>query len=157
MVDKNSTVKNWESKQKLKLLAIEHIPDLNEEHIPRIVEYLEKKFDMTKESSLLPLQIFILSKIKDLSKIIFTEEEQESHFISTMVTREQIQELNYQWGIDVVAMVENAMIQEVSNRINEQIEQGKIAHVEILAERVSLISVAQEPPRVRLESKITFV
>jgi len=41
--------------------------------------------------------------------------------ISVSVTQEQIQDLNKQWGIDVIAMVENAGINEISQSINKHI------------------------------------
>lgn len=41
--------------------------------------------------------------------------------VSVSVTQEQIQDLNSQWGIDVVAMVENAGINEISQSINKHI------------------------------------
>lgn len=41
--------------------------------------------------------------------------------IAINVTQEQIQDLNKQWGIDVIAMVENAGINEISQSINKHI------------------------------------
>ena len=41
--------------------------------------------------------------------------------VSVSVTLEQIQDLNKQWGIDVVAMIENAGINEISQSINKHI------------------------------------
>lgn len=41
--------------------------------------------------------------------------------IAVSVTQEQIQDLNSQWGIDVIAMVENAGINELSQSINKHI------------------------------------
>jgi hypothetical protein len=41
--------------------------------------------------------------------------------VSVNVTQEQIQDLNKQWGIDVIAMVENAGINEISQSINKHI------------------------------------
>jgi hypothetical protein len=41
--------------------------------------------------------------------------------ISVSVTQEQIQDLNKQWGIDVIAMVENAGINVISQSINKHI------------------------------------
>ena len=41
--------------------------------------------------------------------------------VSVSVTQEQIQDLNKQWGIDVIAMVENAGINEISQAINKHI------------------------------------
>ena len=41
--------------------------------------------------------------------------------VSVAVTQEQIQDLNKQWGIDVIAMVENAGINEISQSINKHI------------------------------------
>jgi len=41
--------------------------------------------------------------------------------VAVSVTLEQIQDLNKQWGIDVVAMIENAGINEISQSINKHI------------------------------------
>jgi hypothetical protein len=41
--------------------------------------------------------------------------------VAVSVTQEQIQDLNKQWGIDVIAMVENAGINEISQSINKHI------------------------------------
>jgi len=41
--------------------------------------------------------------------------------VSVSVTQEQIQDLNKQWGIDVIAMVENAGVNEISQSINKHI------------------------------------
>lgn len=41
--------------------------------------------------------------------------------VSVSVTQEQIQDLNKQWGIDVISMVENAGINEISQSINKHI------------------------------------
>jgi hypothetical protein len=41
--------------------------------------------------------------------------------VAVNVTQEQIQDLNKQWGIDVIAMVENSGINEISQAINKHI------------------------------------
>ncbi|MGL5692133.1 MAG: hypothetical protein ACRDD8_15135 [Bacteroidales bacterium] len=41
--------------------------------------------------------------------------------VAVNVTQEQIQDLNSQWGIDVISMVENAGINEISQSINKHI------------------------------------
>lgn len=41
--------------------------------------------------------------------------------VSTAVTQEQVQDLQKQWGIDVLKMVENACVNELSNTINRHI------------------------------------
>lgn len=48
--------------------------------------------------------------------------------VSVNVTLEQIQDLNKQWGIDVIAMVENAGINEISQSINKHILSRLFAH-----------------------------
>lgn len=48
--------------------------------------------------------------------------------VSVSVTQEQIQDLNRQWGIDVIAMVENAGINEISQSINKHILSRTFAH-----------------------------
>jgi hypothetical protein len=48
--------------------------------------------------------------------------------VSVAVTQEQIQDLNKQWGIDVIAMVENAGINEISQAINKNILSRLFAH-----------------------------
>lgn len=53
---------------------------------------------------------------------VFTKFVQVGTFqISVSVTQEQIQDLNKQWGIDVIAMVENAGINDISQSINKHI------------------------------------
>ena len=53
---------------------------------------------------------------------VFTKFVQVGTFqVSISVTQEQIQDLNKQWGIDVIAMVENAGINEISQSINKHI------------------------------------
>jgi len=53
---------------------------------------------------------------------VFTKFVQVGTFqVSVSVTQEQIQDLNKQWGIDVIAMVENAGINEISQSINKHI------------------------------------
>ena len=47
--------------------------------------------------------------------------EAETFQVSARVTTEQIQDLNKQFGIDVVSMVENALVNEVSQSINRDI------------------------------------
>lgn len=47
--------------------------------------------------------------------------EAETYQASATVTTEQIQDMNTQWGIDVLTMVENALINEVSQSINKHI------------------------------------
>ena len=47
--------------------------------------------------------------------------EAETFQVSASVTTEQIQDLNKQYGIDVVSMVENALVNEVSQSINKHI------------------------------------
>lgn len=44
-----------------------------------------------------------------------------TYHVSVSVTQEQIQDLNKQWGIDVIAMVENAGINDISQSINKHI------------------------------------
>ncbi len=48
--------------------------------------------------------------------------------VSVSVTQEQIQDLNKQWGIDVIAMVENAGINEISQAINKNILSRLFGH-----------------------------
>jgi len=53
---------------------------------------------------------------------VFTKFVQVGTFqVSVSVSQEQIQDLNKQWGIDVIAMVENAGINEISQSINKHI------------------------------------
>lgn len=47
--------------------------------------------------------------------------EAETFQVSASVTTEQIQDLNKQFGIDVVSMVENALVNEISQSINKHI------------------------------------
>jgi len=47
--------------------------------------------------------------------------EAKTHQVGASVTTEQIQDLNKQFGIDVVSMVENALVNEVSQSINKDI------------------------------------
>ena len=47
--------------------------------------------------------------------------EAETYQVSASVTTEQIQDLNKQYGIDVLAMIENALINEISQSINKHI------------------------------------
>lgn len=59
---------------------------------------------------------------KALGLQVFTKFVQVGTFqVSVSVTQEQIQDLNKQWGIDVIAMVENAGINEISQSINKHI------------------------------------
>lgn len=59
---------------------------------------------------------------RSLGLQVFTKFVQVGTFkISVNVTQEQIQDLNRQWGIDVVAMVENAGINEITQSINKNI------------------------------------
>ena len=60
---------------------------------------------------------------------VFTKFVQVGTFqVSVSVTQEQIQDLNKQWGIDVIAMVENAGINEISQAINKHILSRLFAH-----------------------------
>ena len=47
--------------------------------------------------------------------------EAETFQVSASVTTEQIQDLNKQYGIDVISMVENALVNEISQSINKHI------------------------------------
>jgi hypothetical protein len=59
---------------------------------------------------------------KALGLSVFTKFVQVGTYqVSVAVTQEQIQDLNKQWGIDVIAMVENAGINEISQSINKHI------------------------------------
>lgn len=59
---------------------------------------------------------------KPLGLQVFTKFVQVGTYsVSVSVTQEQIQDLNKQWGIDVIAMVENAGINEISQSINKHI------------------------------------
>jgi hypothetical protein len=59
---------------------------------------------------------------KALGLTVFTRFVQVGTYqVSVNVTQEQIQDLNKQWGIDVIAMVENAGINEISQSINKHI------------------------------------
>ncbi len=59
---------------------------------------------------------------KALGLSVFTKFVQVGTYqVSVSVTQEQIQDLNKQWGIDVIAMVENAGINEISQSINKHI------------------------------------
>jgi hypothetical protein len=51
-----------------------------------------------------------------------------TYSVSVSVTQEQIQDLNSQWGIDVISMVENAGINEISQSINKHILSRTFAH-----------------------------
>jgi len=47
--------------------------------------------------------------------------EAETYQVAAQVTTEQIQDLNRQYGIDVVSMMENALVNEISQSINKHI------------------------------------
>jgi hypothetical protein len=47
--------------------------------------------------------------------------EAETYQVSATVTTEQIQDLNKQFGLDVVSMIENALVNEISQAINKHI------------------------------------
>lgn len=47
--------------------------------------------------------------------------EAETFQVAASVTTEQIQDLNKQWGIDVISMVENALVNDISQSINKHI------------------------------------
>lgn len=47
--------------------------------------------------------------------------EAETYQVAATVTQEQIQDMQKQWGFDVVAMVENALVNEISQGINRHI------------------------------------
>lgn len=47
--------------------------------------------------------------------------EAQTYQVAASITTEQIQDLNRQYGIDVVAMVENALVNEISQSINKHI------------------------------------
>ena len=66
---------------------------------------------------------------KSLGLQVFTKFVQVGTFqVAVSVTQEQIQDLNKQWGIDVIAMVENAGINEISQAINKNILSRLFAH-----------------------------
>lgn len=59
---------------------------------------------------------------RNMNITVFTKMiEAETYQISATVTTEQIQDLNKQWGMDVMSMVEGALINEVSQSINKHI------------------------------------
>jgi hypothetical protein len=66
---------------------------------------------------------------RNLGLQVFTKFVQAGTYqVAVAVTQEQIQDLNKQWGIDVIAMVENAGINEISQSINKHILSRLFAH-----------------------------
>jgi hypothetical protein len=101
------------------------ITDIDQEYWYEISKYFERYHDAKHEPPFnnIGFSVRILSKLP-LSKVMFTDNRDicKPYKCSTSVTREQIYDIQAQTGIDVIVMVESAMINEMSLSLVKEIE-----------------------------------
>jgi len=162
---KDALIEIWEMKAENAArwwaLINECLPDVKEEHREKISSYLSSLIakiinndDDNITSSFIALQFRVLSKIDDLSKIVFIEgEEFETKTYRSRVTHEMINEMSVM-GIDAMVEVENVLSEFLITDINKEIKSGKTIYVNNLVESIVLISEASMAPVISLRTRI---
>lgn len=160
MVDRDRIIELWEDKtEAISLwedLVTKSMPDLSYDDLARVSCYMNeysKKLSNNYnrrlsdgEMELVTGSLFVLSKIKDISKIIFTEEEcEDKEAKCSFESMEQIERLR-EWNIDAREMAFNAILGEAINEINKDIDNGKTIYVKNLIKSVSLIAEGTHAP-----------
>lgn len=168
MVDRDSIIKLWEDQTESVALwedlVIKSMPDLSYDDLTRVSCYMNdysKKMsnDYNRrlsdgEMELVTGNLLVLSKIKDLSKIIFTNEEcEDKEAKCSFESMDQIERLR-EWNIDARQMAFNAILGEVINEINKDIDNGKIIYVKNLIKSVSLIAEGTHAPVLILKMNV---
>jgi len=171
MVNRDSIIKLWEDKTEAVTLwedlVNKSIPNLNDYDLMRISCYMNefsKKISngydrllTDGEMELVSGSLYLLSKVKDLSKIIFTKEECEDKQVKVCFeSREQIEMLR-EWNIDAMEMAINQSLIEAGNEINRLIDEGKTIYVNNLIRNISLIAEGTNAPVLILKFNIKCI
>jgi len=171
MVNRDSIIKLWEDKTEAVTLwedlVNKSIPDINEYDLTRVSTYMNnfsKKLSndyhnrlSDSEMRLVTGSLFVISKIKDLSKVIFTNEECEDKQVKVCFeSREQIEMLR-EWNIDAMEMAVNQSLIEAGNEINRLIDEGKTIYVNNLIRSISLIAEGTNAPVLILKFNIKCI
>lgn len=161
MVSRDSIIELWEDKtEAISLwedLVTKSMPDLSHEDLARVSCYMNeysKKLSNNYnrrlsdgEMELVTGSLFILSKIKDLSKVYFVNEEGEDHEVKIKFqSMDQIEMLQNIWNINAREMAFQTLLGEAVNSINKNIDEGKTIYVQNLIKSVSLIAEGTHAP-----------
>jgi len=171
MVDRDSIIKLWEDKTEAVTLwedlVNKSIPNLNDYDLMRISCYMNefsKKISngydrllTDGEMELVTGSLYLLSKVKDISKIVFTNEECEIKEIKGLFeSAEQIESLR-EWNINAVEMLTHALLGEAANEINKNIDEGKTIYVNNLIRSISLIAEGTTAPVLILKMNLKLI
>lgn len=166
MVSGNSKIieliSNWEETQEAKEewldILKDNIKNISDKNLTKISKYfknLVKNFDNENdhEIDLITMTIGICSNINDFDKIEFVNEEKEDFekIIKINLSYEQIQELSLM-GIHPFNMIQNHVINEISDSINKIIEENGKAVIYRFVHSVSTIAEGTLPPQIVIKS-----
>jgi hypothetical protein len=142
---------------------------LDEKCVGEVADFLHTLYKRINEHNVaeaegmvnfISINLFVISKIKDFSKIIFTKEPiGEVKYISTQVTREQIGELGFM-GLTMENIIQNLqchLTEDLINYINNRIDEGHLVRVNNFAESITMISDGTDLPRLTLKTRIEFI
>lgn len=105
------------------------------------------------ENNMLPMSLKILSKLNLEGKNLSIEEDLPTVAISSSISKNQMDDLLFARGVDVVSMIESTLIEELAFNINRQLETHDNLKVNLMAQSVKVISENTFAPRITLTSK----
>jgi hypothetical protein len=135
------------------------LPILNQLNIDKdywedIALYCEKKSFKEKDNTVqhLPVALKVLSEL-DLSRVVFTDYQDicEKRMVYVNVTREQISEMKYVTGIDMISMIERRLMDCVKEDLIQKInEEGGVIINDLCANIIT--DVESMSPGIRMDS-----
>lgn len=164
----DNIIDNWENKHENAAAWRDLIKDttsLDEKYIESVAEYLNKLAEIELPHnnvegfvSFIPINLQIISKIKDFSKIILVDDPSiEIKRISLQISQDQIHELTGFLGpLQITQIFESTIINVAAKEINENIDNGKKVKVYRFAESISIISDGVSAPALTLKSRLNF-
>ena len=111
--------------------------------------------------NLLPLNLRLISKLKDLSKVVFLNSPEEivkvgdeevyikvGTFQCTHdISQQKLADIREQIGIDVIAEVEDSILSLIADKINAQIDMGETIYMWMPISSIAIIVEGTTPPR----------
>lgn len=107
--------------------------------------------------NLLPVSLKIMSKINLDGKKVRFEKMVNTIEMSEALSRDHIEDIKRQNGMDVVQRLEGLLIDKLTNHINDELEKGDTLVVDSICNSISLISEATWAPRMIISSKFKVI
>jgi len=143
---------------------IKETTQLSEEHVEYAANFLtelaNRELPFNNQEgfvSFVPLNLQIISKIKDFSKIIFVNDPITTlKTITVNVGQDEVQNLGF-LGLNLITLFESVLVNEIANQVNENINNGKTVRVYSFVESIRIMAEGATMPTLTCVSRIEFI